>query len=117
MKLSDLLSTLSPDQRIKLGAEHGVAWFYVGTVQDLTKNMTQYNKRLRELCKLRGWKYQPLSSREVIEWAKSDEFIEPEECIRVLLTGQELGAFWMTKEADPFPEMKFRVREATEDYA
>lgn len=117
MKLSDLLSTLPPDHRIKLGAVDGVAWFYVGTVGDLTKNMAQYNKRLKSLSRIRGWEYHPLSNREVIEWSISDPFAEPEECIRVLITGQELGAFWMTTEADRFPEMKFRVREVDEEYA
>ena len=114
--LSILLSTLSPDQRIKLGAEHGVAWFYVGTVGDLTKKMTQYNKRIKSVDLRREWDYKPLYNRPVISCETCDEWVEPEGCLRVIVTGKELGDFWVTGEVkDNFPQMKFRVREVIDN--
>ena len=51
MKLSELLEQFEPDARIKIGANDGSAYFYVGSPSDLLTHLWFYNSTVKSAAK------------------------------------------------------------------
>ena len=88
MTLLEQVQAMDTAQRIKVGADRGTGYFYIGTARDLSQTLRKFGN-----AKLRG--------REVVEVRMSDECADPD-TVTVMVRGTDNGRFWLTAErAEP----------------
>lgn len=83
MTLHETVAELEPGQRIKVGAECGTGYFYIGNAGDLSGKIKFGAPDLR--------------GRRVVEVRGADEAADPGTTI-ILVAGQDKGRFWSTDE-------------------
>lgn len=83
MTLYETVQPMEPRQRIKVGAECGTGYFYIGNAGDLSGKIKFGASDLRSRC--------------VIEVRGADEAADPGTTI-IMVTGQDKGRFWSTDE-------------------
>lgn len=84
MTLSETLREMEPSQQIKIGANLGTCYFYIGHAGDLEETLRKNG-------------YLDLLLREVVETRPADEAADPGTTI-IMVSGTDRGRFWATDE-------------------
>lgn len=84
MTLAETVAELNPDQKIKVGANRGTRYFYVGAAKDLSKLLDRFG-------------YSSLRNKVVVEVRVADQAADPGTII-VMVDGTENGSYWSTDE-------------------
>lgn len=86
MTLLEQVQAMDPAQRIKVGGNRGICYFYIGTAGDLAATLAQFGN-----ADLRG--------RVVVETRPADEAADPG-TVAIMVEGTDRGRFWTTTERD-----------------
>lgn len=86
MTLHEAVKGMEPRQRVKVGADRGICYFYIGTAGDLAERLAQFGNA-------------DFRCRKVTETFQADEVADPG-VICVMVDGTERGRFWTTTERD-----------------
>ena len=86
MTLLEQVQAMDHAQRIKVGGNRGICYFYIGTAGDLASTLAQFGN-----ADLRG--------RAVVETRPADEAADPG-TVAIMVEGTDRGRFWTTTERD-----------------
>ena len=84
MTLYETVQPMEPRQRIKVGAECGTCFFYIGQAGDLEETLRKFG-------------FSEMRRREVVETRPADEAADPGVTI-IMVVGHDRGRFWATDE-------------------
>ena len=84
MTLPEAVKTMPLAQKIKVGANRGTRYFYIGFADDLLKRMSFGNPELRDY--------------EVAEIREADQAADPGTVI-IMVFGNDKGFYWSTDES------------------
>lgn len=84
MTLHETVAALEPSQQIKVGANLGTCYFYIGQAGDLQETLQKFG-------------FFELWHREVVETRPADPAADPGTTI-IMVSGTDRGRFWATDE-------------------